>query len=118
MGVPILQRRAAYNLIRRDYLENKQGEKLNVIHSEAHLLYLTSVLFFCTWIIIKKNSPNEYGDEKLFLSISSIFILLAAFYCDILQHQIEGRKLFKKSNDEKIKTFLIENGFLAKKPEV
>ena len=43
--VSFWQRRAAYNLIRWEFLDDKNKKRLDYAHSEIHILYITAVEF-------------------------------------------------------------------------
>lgn len=107
-GVGFWQRRAAYTEIRRGFFQENQRKRLDLDHSEAHVLWLTAVE--CTGACIYAASGGSTSDAifRLFL-IAAFAATISAMALDIRIHQNEHRLLSRYSSD--VEAFLRNEGY-------
>ncbi len=103
LGVPMLKARAAYNALRREKLKDSTAQRLNLSHSEAHLLYLTSVITIASYWLI--------AHEALLLTAGFV-ALCAALANDVRQHREELPTIRADVSDQELIDFFKERGFI------
>lgn len=105
-GVPILRARDAYQTIKDEYFQDFEKIEIQISHGELHVVYLTSLITFLTYIILEYFRGNA-SSIYLYLSIIS---LLAGIISDSRQHSKESSRI--RAHKRNIIVFLKEKGFI------
>ncbi|HYQ57981.1 MAG TPA: hypothetical protein VEP89_11625 [Draconibacterium sp.] len=106
IGVSKSLQRPAYESIKNDFITSKERKSVQIAHGELHILYLTFVELFLSYLIsyfIKHN-------HQVWFLCSSLICLALAFIADTMQHMRETAYL--KRNETDIITYLKELGFI------
>ncbi|MBA7683660.1 hypothetical protein ES703_92034 [subsurface metagenome] len=108
------QVREAYTDIRRHFFEEKLRDKLDLDHSEIHLLWLTSVIGIFLFIYLSLVGNTDCM-TRFSVFIASIFVYIAATIIDIKQHKKEYRLISEPSRQSDLDNFLNNHGYYIKK---
>jgi hypothetical protein len=111
--------REAYTVIRRELFKKEDRERLDLAHSEIHILYITAVEFAVTCLYLwLKEFPSPPIAHLLVASmpllIPLLVAILAAMLADIQQHKIEHRLIKYKMPGYELKEFLLNRGYIEK----
>jgi hypothetical protein len=113
LGISWWQRRVAYNEIRRGLFKDEQRERLDLAHSEIHIVYITAVELIATWLYLRARG-NPYPFSGAVIPVAAVLTLIAAIVADIGQHRIEYRLLRYGIESDKLREFLHERGFIVR----
>lgn len=105
LGVRFGSRRLAYNTVRRAGLEPAIAERLDVAHSEAHMPYLTAVIFIASY--------GTFARQEVLLLWLGLLTLAAALANDVRQHREELPTLKGHLSERKLQELLKTHGFIA-----
>lgn len=108
LKVPLLRTRGAYEKIKESFFTQQERSGIQIAHGELHVVYLTSVITFSTYFIIKCTTGTP---SNIYLLIA-IISFLAALIGDTRQHSHEAFLIKIKIED--IKEFLSEHGYIKK----
>lgn len=106
LGVKFGNRRQAYTEIRRSLLSEKIKNRLDVAHSETHILYITVLELFVLSVYLQQSNKPFI----IFLLISLI-AFISAICADIQQHQIECRIIKFELPKSDLLPFLSSRGY-------
>lgn len=109
LGVKKGNSRAAYLAIRKEFFDSEKRKNVDIIHSELHILYITAEETLLTGIYLL------YWDNQfhyIYLFTLSIIFALSAIIADIKQLQLECHSLKIKNSEGKLRSFLLEIGYL------
>lgn len=117
LGVPLLARRAAYTQIRREFLTGPLRVRLDLAHTEVHVLYITALEFTGASLYLFLRTAPDVRNALVCLSIG-ILVLIAGFITDIQQHKLEYGILTHAFTNDALSTFLSGRGFIRTAPHV
>lgn len=108
LGVELINRRSAYNAIRNSFFEADARTRLDRLHTELHLLWITWDILFAAVVYQLATHGLNVG-----LLAAFIFLMFAASFADIRLHQVECRLLKKaEKREQQVSNFLRENLFI------
>ena len=107
LGVEQGYGRAAYFAVRGQFFEPNKRERLDIVHSELHMLWITAskTLFAAIYLAAT-------GRQSLVLFAISILITLCATIADIRQHQLECLHLKIAERKGEVRCFLRKTNYL------
>lgn len=113
LGIGRWQKRTAYTEIRRELFEKDEQERLDLAHSEIHVLYITAIEFFAaaTYLYLSTNGSSRPFLMAFFL-VGAVLTLIAAIITDIQQHRIEYRLLRYGIKFDELAGFLRKRGYM------
>lgn len=119
LGVSWWQKRTAYTDIRRELFDKEQQERLDLAHSEIHVLYITAIEFFAAaaYLYLSINGSSRPFSITFFL-VGAVLTLIAASITDIQQHRIEYRLLRYGIEFDRLVGFLRKRGYTVKSSAV
>ena len=112
-GVTLGRRRSAYTDVRRQLFSEDQRKRLDLDHSEAHILWITAVessgglLYVSTLATSSTPSTNVWW----FFLFASIAVTPAALLHDIQLHRNEYHLLNSSTFNPSLDNFLRANGY-------
>jgi len=106
------QRRSAYTDIRRGLFSDKQRERLDLDHTDAHIVWLTAVEFAGTAIYLLITNGHDIG-PKWFFCVATIPLVISGIMMDIRQNRKEYQLLNTDTMQSKVIEFLKKKGYLS-----
>lgn len=109
LGVKRGDRRAAYTAARRQFFDQAVRERLNIAHSELHMLWITVDETLVAAIYLAATGRSH--QSVVLFAISGI-IASCATIADIRQHHLECHMLKIAEREKKLSSFLKNIGYL------
>ena len=107
-GVHLGRRRAAYGYLRLRCHSESEIRSVDYVHTELHLLYITSVMAICLAIYFQLHSLSNCASWYIF----GVVVLLAACIADIHAHVRERVYFETVITRGRIQQLLKEGGFV------
>jgi len=112
LGIKFGNRRQAYTEIRRSLLSENIKTRLDVAHSETHILYITVLELFVLSIHLQQSN-----EPFIIYLLISFVAFVSAICADIQQHQIECRIIKFELSKSELLPFLLSRGYRIQEPD-
>jgi Na+-translocating ferredoxin:NAD+ oxidoreductase RnfD subunit len=100
--------RSAYTAFRDQFFDPSLREKLDIQHSELHVLWITAELTLIAAVYL---ASTKRITGAIMLLILCVLAILSVIVADIRQHQMECH-LMRTTEHQQVISFLQERGFL------
>lgn len=115
LHVPFGLRRAAYTAIRREFLPEVTRKRMDLAHSELHILYITAVELAAFWVYLEWG-PKEMQDivNPTAVLLLSALVYVAAMLADMREHMYELSVIKQVSSTSDLMDFLSNRGYCTR----